>query len=79
MAVTTSKVVRLTFATAGGGTFALTLPNPKEDLQPAEAVTVMNSLIESDIFLTSSGALTGIRDIKVIGTVTTDLYDPPQA
>jgi len=78
MAVTTSKVVRLTFTTAGGGTFAITLPNPKENLQLAEAMTVMNSLIASDIFLTSSGALTGIRDIKVIDTVTNDLYDPPQ-
>lgn len=79
MALSTSKVVRLTFNTTGGKTFAITVSNPKEDLQPAEAMAVMNSLIASDIFLTPSGALTGIRDIKVIDTTTNDLYDPPEA
>ena len=42
-------------------------------------MAVMNSIIASDIFITSSGALIGIRDIKVIDTMTDDLYDPPQA
>lgn len=79
MAVTNNKVLRLTFTTAGGGTFAITIPTPKENLQPAEAVAVMDSLIAGDVFLTSSGALTGIRDIKVVDTTTDDLYDQPQA
>ncbi|EHQ89019.1 DUF2922 domain-containing protein [Desulfosporosinus youngiae] len=79
MALSSTKVVRLTFSTAGGKTFAITIDNPKEDLQPAEVMAAMNSLIDSDIFLTPSGALTGIRDIKVIDTTTNDLYDPPQA
>ena len=78
MAITTTKVVRLTFTTTGGGTFSITIPNPKDDLQQAEAVAVMNSLIESDLFLTAGGALLGIRDIKVIDTQTNDLYDPPK-
>ncbi|MHB8127327.1 MAG: DUF2922 domain-containing protein, partial [Desulfitobacteriaceae bacterium] len=52
---------------------------PKQDLQQAEAMTVMNSLIASNIFITSSGALIGIRDIKVIDTTTDDLFDPPEA
>ncbi|OLN27938.1 DUF2922 domain-containing protein [Desulfosporosinus metallidurans] len=79
MAVTTSRVLRLTFTTAGGKTLAITIPNPREDLQQAEAVAVMDSIIASDLFLTSSGALTGIRDIRVIDTTTDDLFDPPQA
>ena len=79
MAVTTNRVLRLTFTTAGGKTYAITVPNPREDLQQAEAMAVMNSIIASDIFITSSGALIGIRDIKVIDTMTDDLYDPPQA
>ena len=79
MAVTTSKVARLTFTTAGGSTFAITIPDPKADMQLAEAVAVMNSLIASDLFITPSGALTGIRDIKVIDTTTNDFYDPPEA
>jgi len=32
MAVTTNKVVRLTFTTAGGKTFSITIPDPREDL-----------------------------------------------
>ncbi|MHB8074778.1 DUF2922 domain-containing protein [Desulfosporosinus fructosivorans] len=79
MAVTTSRVLRLTFTTAGAKTFAITVPNPRVDLQQAEAVAAMNSIIASDLFLTSSGALTGIRDIRVIDTTTDDLFDQQQA
>jgi len=78
MAVTTNRVLRLTFTTAGGKTFAITIPNPKVDLQQAEVAAAMDSIIASDLFLTSSGALTGIRDIRVIDTSTNDLFDPPQ-
>jgi len=39
---------------------------------------VMNLLIAGGIFLTTNGTLTGVRDIKVIETITDDLYDPPQ-
>ena len=66
MAVTTSRVLRLTFTTAGGKTFAITIPNPRVDLQQAEVVAAMDSIIASDLFLTSNGALTGIRDIRVM-------------
>ena len=79
MALTTSSVLRLTFTTNGGKTFAITIPNPREDLQQAEVMAVMDSIIANDLFLTSSGALIGIRDIKAIDTTTNDLYDPPQA
>lgn len=78
MALTTNRVLRLTFTTASGKTHAITVPNPREDLQQAEAA-VMNSIIASDIFFTFGGALIGIRDIKIIDTTTDDLYDPPQA
>ena len=48
MAVTSSKVVRLVFTTSGGGSFTITLPNPREDLQLPEIKAVMESLISSD-------------------------------
>jgi len=79
VATTNTKVVRLSFATEGGKTFTITIPNPREDLNQAEVLTVMNTIVSSNIFLTTSGSLTGIRDVKVIGTVTADLFDPPQA
>jgi hypothetical protein len=78
MAVTTSKIVRLTFATAGGKTLAITLPNPKAGLTKAEVEAVMDTVIAKNVFSASSGALTAKRDIKVIYTETDDLYDPPE-
>ncbi|SHI82505.1 DUF2922 domain-containing protein [Desulfosporosinus lacus] len=79
VATTNTKVVRLSFATEGGKTFTITIPNPREDLNQAEVLAVMNTIVSSNIFMTTSGALTGLRDVKVIGTVTDDLFDPPQA
>lgn len=78
MAVTTNKVLMLTSTTAGGKTYSITIPDPREDLQKAEAKAVMDTIIQKNIFLTSSGALTGKRDIRVIDNTTNDLYDPPQ-
>jgi len=78
MAVTTNSVVRLTFTTAGGKTFSITIPDPREDLDKAGAEAVMDTIIQKNIFLTSSGALIGKQDIKVVGTTTNDLYDPPK-
>jgi hypothetical protein len=39
----------LTFTTAGGKTCAITIPNPRVDLQQAEAVAAMNSIIGATI------------------------------
>lgn len=38
----------------------------------------MDVIIEKNLFMTSSGPLTGKRDIRVINTEIDDLYDPPQ-
>ena len=78
MALTTNKVLRLSFMTAGGKTFSISIPYPKEDLQPADALAAMHALIDDDLFLTAGGALTGVKDIKVVDTSTEDLYDPLQ-
>ncbi len=79
MSVSTNRITRLSFTTTGGNTFSLTVPEPRENIQMAEALDVMNSLIAGGIFITTHGTLTGVRDIKVIDTITNDLYDPPPA
>ncbi|MFZ3102082.1 MAG: DUF2922 domain-containing protein [Desulfitobacteriaceae bacterium] len=76
MAVTTNRVLRLTFTTAGGKTYAITVPNPREDLQQAEAMAVMNSIIASDLFITSSGALTGLKFIMIAPSTTRNEINP---
>ncbi|AFM39432.1 Protein of unknown function (DUF2922) [Desulfosporosinus acidiphilus SJ4] len=67
------------FTTAGGKTFAITIPDPREDVDKAQAEAVMDTIIRKNVFLTPSGELIGKRDIKIVGTTTNDLYDPPQA
>ena len=62
MAVTTNKVVKLTFTTAGGKTFAITIPDPREDVDQAQAEAVMDTIIQKNVFLTPSGELIGKRD-----------------
>lgn len=79
MAVTTNRTARLSFTTSGGKAFTISVPQPRADIQLAEAMSVMNSLIAGGIFLTEQGTLAGVRDIKVIDTTTDDLYDPPPA
>lgn len=76
MGISTNKVLKLSFTTAGGKTFTLSLPNPREDLSQAEILAVMNQMIAEDILMTTSGALTGVKDAKVIDTVVNDLFDP---
>ncbi|MCO5387319.1 DUF2922 domain-containing protein [Desulfosporosinus sp.] len=78
MAVTTNKVIRLTFTTVAGKTFSIALPNPRADLTKAEAEAVMDTIISKNIFITTGGELVGKRDIRVIDTSTNDLFDPPQ-
>lgn len=78
MAVTTNKIIRLTFSTVTGKTFSITLPNPRANLSKAEAEAVMDTVIAKNIFITTGGELVGKRDIRVIDTSTNDLFDPPQ-
>ena len=76
MGISTNKVLKLSFTTAGGKTFTLSLPNPREDLSQAEILAVMNKMLAEDILITTSGALIGAKDAKVIDTVVNDLFDP---
>ncbi|OLN27437.1 DUF2922 domain-containing protein [Desulfosporosinus metallidurans] len=45
----------LTFTTAGGKTFSITIPDPREDLDKAQAEDVMNTIIQKNVFLNFPG------------------------
>lgn len=79
MAITTQKVLRMSFATSGGSTFSISLPQPKATLTREQIETVMDLIIAKNLFNTTSGDLTVVRDIKIIDTTTNDLFDPPLA
>ena len=79
METTNKKVLRLSFASVDGQTVSFTLPNPKAGLTKVEIEQVMDLVITKDIFLSKYGPLVSKKDIKIISTMTEDLYDPPVA
>lgn len=76
MSTVSKKIVRMVYTTQDGRTFSLTLPDPKDDLTSADVEAVMDLVILKNIFATSGGDIIGKRDIKIVDTSTTDLYDP---
>lgn len=69
----------MVFDTAGGRSFTLTMPEPRADVTLAEIEAAMDLIIAKDLFNTTGGSLTAKRDIRIIDTVTNDLYNPPSA
>ncbi|MCB8818389.1 DUF2922 domain-containing protein [Desulfosporosinus shakirovi] len=78
MAITTKKVLRMTFTNAAGKTVTMTLDQPKEGITSAEIETVMDQIISKDIFFTSGGGLVSKKDIKIVDTKTEDMYEQPE-
>ncbi|AFM02288.1 MULTISPECIES: DUF2922 domain-containing protein [Desulfitobacterium] len=79
MAIISKTVLRLTFNTTGNKAFSFSLDDPRPDLTKGEIEAAMDTIIEKNIFLSPSGELIGKRDIRIVGTMTNDMYDPPQA
>ncbi|CDX04941.1 Protein of unknown function (DUF2922) [Desulfitobacterium hafniense] len=79
MAVTNKTILRMTFNTAGNKTFAISLDEPRPDVSKSEIEAAMETVIEKNIFLSPSGELVSKRDIRIVGTTTNDMYDPPMA
>lgn len=79
MASTTTKVLRMTFNNASGSAVTITLPEPKASLTAAQIEAVMDQIITKNIFLTTGGELVSKRDVKIVNTMTDDLYDIPLA
>jgi len=75
LAITTKKVLRMTFNNASGNAVTITLPEPKATLTAAEIEAVMDQIIAKNIFLTPGGELISKRDVKIVDTTTDDLYD----
>lgn len=79
MAVTTKKILRMTFNNTSGNAVTITLPQPKADLTTAQIEAVMDQVIAKNIFLTAGGELVSKRDIKIVDTTTNDLYEQSEA
>ncbi|MGI6143473.1 MAG: DUF2922 domain-containing protein [bacterium] len=64
----------LTFSNEAGRRQSLTVPDPREDLNPAEVEAVMQLIIEKNIFTGSGGNLVAPVEAKVVGRTEEIIY-----
>lgn len=60
-----TKTLEMAFRTEGGKTVTISVVDPKDGLTGAAVTTVMQSIIDKNIFSTTSGDLIQIVDAKI--------------
>lgn len=68
-----TKNLEMIFVNAAGGKVILRVAEPKDNLQASEVQTVMNQIVNKDIFISSGGRLTGIAGARVVSRDVTEL------
>ncbi|SOC37193.1 DUF2922 domain-containing protein [Ureibacillus acetophenoni] len=58
--------LEMRFNTANGKTLTLTVSEPKEDITPAEVATVMQTIIDQDVFHSEGFALVSINQARIV-------------
>jgi len=71
MAVT--KTLELRFGTAGGRVAALRVPDPKDELTPAEVQAAMETIIAKNVFTSPSGDFIAVDSARIVERTTTVL------
>lgn len=56
----------MTFTTSNGDKSTISIEGVKENLTQAESSTLMDTIIEKDIFLTKNGTLTGKYSAQLV-------------
>ena len=56
----------MTFTTSNGEKSTISIEGAKENLTQAEASTLMDAIIEKDVFLTKNGTLTGKYSAQLV-------------
>lgn len=69
----TAKTLEMTFSTDLKKSVTLSLSDPKDEITKAEVTPVMQSIIDKDLIVSTSGALDGIGKIQIRETTVTDL------
>ncbi|WP_286883397.1 DUF2922 domain-containing protein [Aneurinibacillus sp. UBA3580] len=60
------KTLEMTFATSGGGTVRIAVPNPKLPVDPIEVANTMELLVAKQAFSAMSGNIVGKKAARVI-------------
>ncbi|WMJ76796.1 MULTISPECIES: DUF2922 domain-containing protein [unclassified Sedimentibacter] len=63
-----SKKLLMKFKTAGGSTLSLTVDEPKSELTDIDVRTVMDNIIDKNLFNTNSGDLVEVKSAEIITT-----------
>ncbi|AJD89921.1 hypothetical protein JMA_06040 [Jeotgalibacillus malaysiensis] len=61
-----NKTLELVFITEEGKNASLTVDNPLEPVDPAAVQAAMQVVIDENLFISPSGALTGIKSARVV-------------
>lgn len=61
-----TKRLELLFTNFGGTRVTVAIPEPKEDLTPAEIEGVMNTIITENVFTSPGGDLVGIQGARIV-------------
>jgi len=75
LAITSRKVIRMTFLDSGGTRYVITIPNPKDNITKQEILNVMDFIIQKNIIQGRSGDLVSKLDARIVETTTNDIYD----
>ena len=73
---TNSKTLRMVFRNQAGKNVTVSLDSPRSDVTSAEIEAAMDLVIARNIFTSSGGDLMSKQDIRIIDSITDDLYDP---
>ncbi|NPV29929.1 MAG: DUF2922 domain-containing protein [Firmicutes bacterium] len=68
-----TRRLELIFQTAGGGRLRIAVPDPRENLTPAEVEAAMNTIIARNVFTSRTGSATAILGARIVSRDTTDL------
>lgn len=60
-----TKTLGLSFQTAGGRNLQISVPDPKDDLTAAEVQAAMNTIVQKNIFATSTGDVTAALGARI--------------
>lgn len=68
-----TRRLELIFQTSGGGRLRISIPDPKEDLTPAEVQAAMNTVIAKNIFTSRTGDAVAILGARIVSRDTTEI------
>lgn len=76
LAVSTRKVIRMTFMDSGGDRYTITVQNPRPDVTEQQILNVMDLILQKNIIQGRSGDLISKVDARIVETTTNDIYNP---